>query len=108
MGKIFRKNIFTGEEEWVDFEPGIERIHTGWTSEKEYSTAWTTPQTSIAAACHSEDVQAFNEDYRKHGITGAYHRPDGVLVMETNQARNQVLALRGLHDRDACYRQHAG
>ena len=108
MGKIYRTNVFTGEKEWADFEGGVEVIESGWTSEKEYSTAWTRPQVSMAAGVHSSQVREFNEDYKRHGITGAYHREDGALVINDNASRNRVLALRGLRDNDAGYSQHAG
>lgn len=108
MGKIFRTNVFTGEKEWADFEGGVEVLNDGWNNPKTYSTAWTKPQISHAAGVHSSQAKDFNEDYKRHGITGAYHREDGALVINDNASRNKVLALRNLRDNDACFGQYAG
>jgi len=108
MGKIFRTNVFTGEREWADFEGGVEVIPSGWNVEKTYSTAWTRPHESHAAACHSSQVEEFNNFYRSRGITNAYHRPDGVLLSGDRNAFNRVQEVRGLFNRDASYGDYAG
>ena len=108
MGKIYRTNVFTGEREWADFEGGVEVVDSGWKVAKTYSTAWTRPHESQAAAVHSSQANEFNEDYKRHGITGAYHRADGVLVSNDQRSLNRVMQLRQLRDNDACYSQHAG
>ncbi len=69
---------------------------------------YTTPEESTSAGVHSGQVREFNEMYKQHGIAGAYHKPDGTCVFESNGARNAVLELRGLFDRDASYGQFAG
>jgi hypothetical protein len=95
-------NPETGELEWVDADSVFE------VRGKTYSTAFTTPLVSTAAGCHSGQVGEFNELYHEHGIVGAYHKPNGDCVFESQHARNQVLKLRGLRDQDAGYMQHAG
>lgn len=107
MGKIFRTNVFTGEKEWADFEGGVEVIESGWTSEKEYSTAWTTEHLSVAAAVHSSQVNDFNEDYKRHGIS-AYHKKDGTLACADRNSLNRVLQIRNLRNNDAGYGDWAG
>jgi len=52
------------------------------------------------APSQSED---FNAIYKKHGIVGATHRPDGDIECTSRKARKQVMALRGLFDKDAGY-----
>jgi len=66
------------------------------------------PWKSIGMGVPSNQVDEFNRDYEKAGIVGAHHTPDGTLVCESNNARNEVLSLRGYRDNDACYRQHSG
>lgn len=63
---------------------------------------------SLGLGCMRKQVAEFNAFYRDAGITGAHHDPDGTLVIESRQARNQVLALRNLRDNDAGYGDHAG
>lgn len=66
------------------------------------------PLESQAIGVHRTQVKEFNEYYKKHGIVGAVHKPDGTLVMESRQARNEVLKLRGCRDNDAGYGDYAG
>ena len=66
------------------------------------------PLESLGLAVHPDQVREFNEFYRKHGITSAYHKPDGTCVLEARQGRNQVLKLRDYRDQDACYGDYAG
>ncbi len=99
------KNETTGEFEWVPIEQG-QNIHRD--TRKDYSTAYSTPRESVAAGCNSTQVADFNEFYRERGITGAYHREDGTLLVDSNGAMNKVLQARGLYDRDAGYGQFAG
>ena len=66
------------------------------------------PLISQIMGCHPSQSKEFNEEYKKHGITGAYHREDGALVITSNKARNQVMKSRNYLDRDAGYGQWAG
>ncbi len=66
------------------------------------------PLKSMAAACHSSQAETFTKDYIAAGITGAYHEPDGTAVFESQKARNAVLKLRGMVDRDAGYGDYSG
>lgn len=66
------------------------------------------PLESQAIGVHRSQVKEFNEYYKKNGIVGAVHKPDGTLVMESRQARNEVLKLRGCRDNDAGYGDYAG
>jgi hypothetical protein len=72
------------------------------------SVTYTVGLESMAAGCHSGQVKEFNEMYKSAGVIGAYHKPDGVCVFESNRARNEVLKIRGLYDRDGGYGQWAG
>lgn len=108
MSKIWRRNLFTDEYEWVDVDTSNFVKVASRDERKEYSTLYCQPEVSTAAGCHSSQVEDFNNFYRERGITGAYHRPDGACVFESNHARNQVLKARGMYDRDASYGQWAG
>lgn len=106
--KIWRRNLFTDEMEYVEVEPFERAASSGRDPRKTYSTAYSTPQVSVAAGVHSGQAAEFNEMYKQHGITGAYHRQDGALVISDNNSRNEVMKVRGLFDREAGYRQWAG
>lgn len=86
----------------------IEKKVVNHDERKIYSTLYSQPEVSVAAGCNSTQVNEFNEMYKQRGIVGAYHRPDGACVFESNAARNAVLRARGLYDRDASYGQFAG
>jgi len=66
------------------------------------------PLESLAMSCHRSQVGEYNAFCCKHGITGAYYRSDGTCVLESRQARNQLMKARGLHDNDAGYGDYAG
>lgn len=66
------------------------------------------PLRSIGLACHRDDVGKYNEFLKSKGVTGAYHDKDGTCVIESRQARNQVLKARNLRDNDAGYGDWAG
>ena len=66
------------------------------------------PLRSLGLGCARRQVGEFNRYYREHGISGAYHDSDGTCVLESRQARNKVLKLRGLRDNDAGYGDWAG
>jgi len=66
------------------------------------------PLESVGMACHRQQVTEFNEMYRDKGISGAYHKKDGTLVLESRQARNDVLKARGCRDNDAGYGDFGG
>lgn len=66
------------------------------------------PLRSLGLGCHRTQAREFNQYYRENGITGAHHDKDGVCVLESRQARNKVLKLRGLRDNDAGYGDWAG
>lgn len=108
MSKIYRRNIFTDALEWVDVDTSDFTKAATKDERKVYSTLYSQPEVSMSAGCHSSQVSEFNQMYREKGITGAYHRADGALVIEDNNSRNRVLQERGLYDRDAGYRQWAG
>lgn len=66
------------------------------------------PLESLGAGCHPSQVEEFNAAYRKGGIVGAYHKPDGTCVFESRKARNQVLKSRGMIDQDGGYGDYTG
>jgi hypothetical protein len=66
------------------------------------------PLESQSIGVHRSQVQEFNEMYRDAGIVGAMHKENGNLVMESRQARNEVLKLRGCRDNDAGYGDYCG
>ena len=69
-----------------------ERLKRGHSSCKEHS---------ISMACQPEQAAAFNEQLRKHGISGAYHDPQtGILHMDTAKTAHKVEQLYGQHNRD--------
>lgn len=99
------KDEVTGEYRWVEIK-NTENIHRN--PEKVYSTAYHVSQVSDAMAVHSNQVNEFNEMYKAAGVTGARHLPNGQLEYDSNHARNEVMKMRGLYDRDAGYGQWAG
>ena len=99
------KDESTGEYQWVPLD-AAENVQRD--PRKTHSTAYHAPLRSTAAGVHPRQVAEFNEMYRAHGITGAYHDTNGDLLIEGNASRNAVLKLRGLYDRDAGYHQYAG
>ncbi|MFH1184666.1 MAG: hypothetical protein V1755_06455 [Chloroflexota bacterium] len=58
------------------------------------------PMVSMAAAVDPSQAAEYNEFYKQNGITGARHRPDGMLELDTRGARREMLRARGLHDND--------
>ncbi len=92
-----------GELVWQPIAKSVNRDER-----KIYSTMFGTSQTSQAAGCHSNQVADFNQYYKENNVVGARHLPDGTLEYDSNGARNSVLKLRGLYDRDASYGQWAG
>ncbi len=66
------------------------------------------PLESQGLSVHRSQADEFNEHYRKNGITGVHHEPNGDCVIESRGERNKVLALRGLRDNDAGYGDFAG
>ncbi|WDI44781.1 hypothetical protein [Bremerella sp. P1] len=65
--------------------------------------AWSKPLKSVAASVNAEKAASYNELYRQHGITGAYHNEKGELFFESREQRKKCLALRGLVDMDGGY-----
>jgi hypothetical protein len=61
------------------------------------------PMVSMAAAVDPSQVAEYNDFYKQHGITGARHRPDGMLVLDSRSARKAMLRARGLRDNDGGY-----
>jgi hypothetical protein len=66
------------------------------------------PLKSIGLGCHRTQVEEFNQFYRENGINSAHHDANGDCILESRQARNQVLKLRGMRDNDAGYGDHSG
>lgn len=95
-------------EAYKQFDLQIARAHCERRAKYRPSVTYSTPLKSIALGVHSSQSNEFNEMYREHGILGAHHEPDGTCVLESNQARNAVMRLRGVYDRDAGYSQWAG
>ena len=61
------------------------------------------PWISKSCGVSKAQVEEFNSIYKKCGIVGAEHRPDGDLVCTSRKARKKVMQLRELFDRDAGY-----
>lgn len=72
------------------------------------ATSYSRPLKSLGMAVNPKQVRQFNEAYVAAGITGARHAADGTCEIDSRQARNQVLRLRGLRDNDAGYGDYAG
>jgi len=66
------------------------------------------PLRSLGLGCHRTQVAEFNQFYRDNRITGVHHDADGTCVLESREARNEVLKLRGLRDNDAGYGDWSG
>ncbi len=66
------------------------------------------PVVSVGLGCTRKQVPEFNRRLEAAGITGAHHAPNGDLVIETRQARNEVLKMRNMRDCDAGYGDWAG
>lgn len=66
------------------------------------------PLRSLGLAVHPKQAEEFNEYYRSENISGAYHDSDGTCVMESRNARNEVMKLRKYRDNDAGYGDWAG
>ena len=66
------------------------------------------PLESVGLSVHRNQVAEFNQMYADAKIVGAHHKADGTLVLESRQARNAVLKLRGARDNDACYGDYGG
>jgi hypothetical protein len=66
------------------------------------------PLESRSAGCMRAQVEEFNRDLEAAGITGARHKENGDLVIESRQARNQVLKHRGIIDQDGGYGDYVG
>lgn len=66
------------------------------------------PLKSVSIGVHRSQVAEFNKMYKDAGIVGAGHEADGTLVLESRQARNDVLKLRGCRDNDAGYGDYCG
>lgn len=69
-----------------------ERLRAGHRDCKEHS---------ISLAVNPDQAAAFNELYRKHGITGAAHDPKtGILHMDTARTAHKIEQLRDAPNRD--------
>jgi hypothetical protein len=66
------------------------------------------PLRSLALGCHPQQAPEFNRWYQQHGISGAHHDASGDCLLESRQARNEVMKLRGLRDNDAGYGDWSG
>ena len=65
------------------------------------------PWMSNSCGVGPSQVTEFNEIYKKSGITGAHHLPDGRLECTSRKARKDIMRLRGLFDKDAGYGDQA-
>lgn len=64
---------------------------------------------SEAMACHPDQVKEFNEFYKRNGVQGAEHLPNGDLhITSRKNGRNQVMKLRGMVDKDGGYGDYTG
>ena len=72
------------------------------------ATTQANPLESVGLGVHRTQVEEFNQMYRDAKISGAAHKEDGTLVLESRKARNEVLKLRGCRDNDAGYGDHSG
>jgi hypothetical protein len=64
------------------------------------------PWVSEHLGCHRTQVDEFQKDIDH--IPGAYYTPDGKVVCESRQARNEVMKVRGVRDNDAGYGDWGG
>lgn len=101
-----RERLVKNEKGELVWEPIVKAVNRD--DRKIYTTRFGVPEKSLAAGCHSNQVAEFNEYYRERGVIGARHLADGTLEYDSQGAMNDVLKLRGLYDRDACYGQWAG
>lgn len=111
----FVRNIFTGELEERPAQPsGV--IYRSRVSDAARDAAFADipavvgmkQQRSRSLGCLISEVDAGNKRLAKAGINARYEKGTGDLIINGNQARNQVMQLTRTYDRDACYGQHAG
>ena len=67
------------------------------------TNAWSTGLSSVEAAVHSNQVDEFRGDAKKHGFTGVDFKKDGTAVFSSRRERAKYLKHRGLRDRDGGY-----
>lgn len=90
----------------LDFTRHRSRVFASPLVNLAYSAA--KPLRSLALGCHPQQIAEFNQLYAKHGITGAHHDASGDCLLESRQARNEVMKLRNLRDNDAGYGDWSG
>lgn len=102
-----------GKYRWVDTEE-YQAVHDAvftkdqnrnWTSHKQ-AISEGHPWISKGMAVHPRQVEKFNSEARKAGVTGVHYRPDGCLVATSRSQRRAEMRRRGFIDRDAGYSDH--
>lgn len=104
----YRRNIFTGELEEVEFE-GSHVIYRGElkTEPKGYNVAWSKEFRSRALGVHPSEVPEANRRIKELGISGYFDRK-GDFRTNSRQARNKLLYHKGCFDKDGSYGDYTG
>ena len=89
-----------GELGWHD-EPAPEygKENVKRVSRRLGTNAWSTGLSSVAAAVHSNQVDEFRGDARKHGFTGVDFKNDGTAVFSSRRERAKYLRNRSRRSR---------
>ena len=106
MARVFRKNLYTGEEEWVDVDwETPQRIEHHGPEHGRYfgSNKWSTGLESHGMSVHPEQAKEYNEQAKKEGFTGVHFKPDGTAVFESRLQRKRYCEQQGHFDRRAGY-----
>lgn len=108
----FVRNIFTGELEEREHE-GSGVIFRSSVAARDAAFAdipaivGNKRTRSRALGCMPDEVEAGNKRLAQLGIDAKYEKGTGDLMINNNQARNQLFDATGTFDRDACYGQRA-
>lgn len=110
----FVRNIFTGELEEREYE-GSGVIFRGKVSNAARDAAFAEIPAVVgmkrtrsrALGCMPGEVEGANKRLAQLGIDARYEKGTGDLIINGNQARNQLFDATGTYDRDACYNQRA-
>jgi hypothetical protein len=98
--RVSREEFYATAREWPlhgkkKFASHVPMTSTAYDSSK--------PLQSVASACHPSQVQEFNEEVKKAGLTGVEYKPDGTCEFTSRSQRAKWNRHRGLRDNDAGY-----
>lgn len=96
MRKILKKIGSTYE--WVAAPLKPKSVNTG---KQPYGTS--SDFTSISLGCHPDQVDEYNAAAQARGIKGAWWDRGGICHLSSRRARNEVMEMLGMFDRDGGY-----